>query len=403
MKPILFYLLLSVFFLNAGFVVAQSNTIKTTPAGNGPILSGLKIDEVHLINDRGNLESLGMGSMTAKKTETVTTTQARVDCYYSGKITQYKYNGKMYAAEYKDKNCSISCFRCSNRTVKMTATIEAAGKVLTGATACGGPVYHGSVYFKFATAIPFKEVKLLSVTLEPVAYPDYEKELQRYEACLKKENENEKKAPQKNETAKSDDDFWDGGKDKTPTRKLVLNASQDDFWNGGNETKTASNKKVNDTDFWSGKNEKRDADKQSQNAFRVVNEYSQYNRSNEGKYSWVEDADGNIIIPKGQYYISSFKDGLAEIEILIRTDYYDFVSNRKVQLFERCFMDENGNKLPPKRYRLSYERYYNPFTLYSSAMTRAEIDESKRRNKEKDKNAWQQLKSIYSAKGFDID
>lgn len=214
---------------------------------------------------------------------------------------------------------------------------------------------------------------------------------------LQKEKEDKK---EKDKKADKEDDFWKGEKD-TETAKNTKSGN-DDFWNGGNETKTTSNKKVNDTDFWSGKNEKRDADKQSQNAFRIVNEYSQYNRSNEGKYSWVEDADGNIIIPKGKYHISSFKDGLAEIEILIRTDYYDFVPNRKVQLFERCFMDENGNKLPPKKHRLSYERYYNPFTLYSSDMTRAEIDESKRRNKAKDKNAWQQLKSIYSSQGFDL-
>jgi hypothetical protein len=288
----------------------------------------------------------------------------------------------------------------------MTAKIEVNGKVLTASDEAIAPL-HASAMFKFDKSIPFKNVKLLSAVIEPVRYPRYESELQQYEACLKKEKEKEKKEPEKKETAKTDDDFWDGGKEKTEKRKIVLSGSNDDFWNGGEEnkkeTKTASIKKVNDKDFWDGENEKPDADKPAQNAFRIINEYSQYNRNNDGKYSWVEDTDGNIIIPKGQYYISSFKDGLAEVEKIIRTDYYDFVKDKKVQLFEKCFMDENGNKLPPKTYSLSYGHYYAIGVLWDAAMSKAEIEEVKRKWTEKDKSAYQQLKSIYSGQGYDID
>jgi hypothetical protein len=404
MKPRLFYLLLSAFLLNGSFVFGQSNTIKSTPAGNGPILSGLKIDRVNLVNDHGNLESLGISSMVAKKGQTVTTTQVRVDCYYNGKITQYKYNGKIYGAEYKNKNCRASCFRCNSRIVKMTAKIQAAGKLLTGNVECGGPFYHGSVYFKFTKSIPFKDVKLLSVTLEPVSYTDYEKELQQYEACLKKENEKEKKDPEKKETSTVDDDWWNGKNEEPEKRKIVLNGSDADWWNGRNSKEEKPvNKNVSDADFWNGKSETAEADKKKQNAFRVVNDYSQYRSNNEGKYSWVEDADGNIIIPKGKYYIESFEDGLAQVKILIRTDYYDFVRDKKVQLFESCYMDDKGSKLPPKTYGISFGHYYSPLVLWDAAMSRAEIEETKRKWKAKDKSAYQQLKSIYSAQGYDID
>lgn len=135
----------------------------------------------------------------------------------------------------------------------------------------------------------------------------------------------------------------------------------------------------------------------------MVNDYSQYRSNNEGKYSWVEDADGNIIIPKGKYYIESFEDGLAQVKILIRTDYYDFVRDKKVQLFESCYMDDKGSKLPPKTYGISFGHYYSPLVLWDAAMSRAEIEETKRKWKAKDKSAYQQLKSIYSAQGYDID
>jgi hypothetical protein len=407
MKTRLFYLLLSVFFLSGSFVFGQSTSIKST-AGDGPVLSGLKIDRVNLVNGQGNLESLGIGSMVAKKSQIVTTTRVSVDVRYSGKITQYKFNGKTYNAELKNKDCKAYCWDCGNKRIKMTAKIEVNGKVLTASDEAIEP-FPASAVFKFDKAIPFKNVKILSATIEPIRYPGFETELQQYEACLKKEKEKEKKEPEKEETTKTDDDFWDGGKDETKTRKIVLTASNDDFWNGGKEseketaTATASDKEVSEEDFWSGENEKPDADNQSQNSFRVINNYSYYNKNNDDKYSWVEDADGNIIIPKGKYSISSFKDGLAEIEKLIRTDYYDFVKDKKVQLIEKCFMDENGNELPPKSYRLSYSRIQTQGILWSSSMSKAEIESTKAKWRAKNEATAQQLKSIYNSQGFNID
>lgn len=222
---------------------------------------------------------------------------------------------------------------------------------------------------------------------------------------LMKEKKIEKKKDEKQEKKiANDDDWWNGNNEEPEKRKTALNTSDADWWNGADsEEKKPKNKNISDADFWNGKNETPDADKQKQSAYRIVNNYSKYGGNNEGKYSWVEDANGHIIIPKGKYYISSFIDGLAQIEILIRTDYFDFVRDRKVRLFEKCFVDKNGNKLPPKTYSMYYRGYYNPFTLYSASMSRAQIEESKRRNKAKDKNVYRQLKSIYSAKGFDID
>lgn len=357
----------------------QSTTIKST-TGNGPILSGLKITNAEAV---GNLREFGT------MTSTPTTGSDRVDVRFSlsGKISEYRYNGKTYNTEYLD--CYIMCGDCKQEKVKITATVKYGNKTITQSGVKINAVGKLHLNIELPAIVKRNTISLVSLVVEPVAYPQYEAQLAKLKKCEeekeKETKEAEKKAVAKKQTTKTDDDFWNGGSEDKK------------------ETKTASNKKVSDKDFWDGENEKTDDDKLTQSAFRIINEYSQYNRNNDGKYSWVEDTDGNIIIPKGQYYISSFKDGLAKIEKIIRTDHYDFVRDKKVQLFETCYMDENGNKLPPKRYRLSYEHYYNPFTLYSSSMTRAEINESKRRNKAKDKNAYQQLKSIYSSQGFDID
>ena len=119
--------MLLAFFFTSFSLFAQSNSIVNMPSGNGPILSGLKIDDVKLINDRGNLANLGIGSMTSGK-EVVVTEQVRVDCYYSGTITQYVYNGKTYDTEYVGDKCRASCFQCKGRYVKMTAVVDVAGK-----------------------------------------------------------------------------------------------------------------------------------------------------------------------------------------------------------------------------------------------------------------------------------
>jgi hypothetical protein len=394
MKTRLFYLLFPVLLLITTVVALGQGLSVKSSSGNGPVLRGLKITDAKAV---GNIKALG----TMTRTPTTGSDEADVRFSLSGSITQYRYNGKTYKAKYPD--CRVFCGDCSQKKVKVTATIKYGNKTITksGEVITLTGLHHFIV--RFPGTVKRNTVSLVKLVVEPVAYPRFEAQLAKLKDCKEKQEEKKKKESEKKETTQTDDDFWGGGKEETKTRKVVLNTSNDDFWDGGSEDKTASNKKVSDKDFWSGENEKSDADKQTQSAFRIINEYSQYNRNNDGKYSWVEDADGNIIIPKGKYRISSFKDGLAKIEKIIRTDYYDFVRDKKVQLFETCFMDENGNKLPPKTYSLSYGHYYNPFTLYSSSMTRAEIDESKRRNKAKDKNAYQQLKSIYSSQGFDID
>jgi hypothetical protein len=52
---------------------------------------------------------------------------------------------------------------------------------------------------------------------------------------------------------------------------------------------------------------------------------------------------------------------------------------------------------------LSYEHYYKLLVLWDKALSDAEIQEIKRKWKEKDESAWQQLKSIYGGLGYDID
>jgi hypothetical protein len=393
MKTRLFYLLLSLFILSGSFAFGQSVSIKSA-SGNGPVISGLKIKDAKAV---GNLRE--MGSMLA----TPVAGSDEVEVRFSfGRITQYRYNGKTYNSEEFNGECKYSCWDCSAQKVKVTATIKAGGKNYTES----GIEFTLTGLFHFTIKLPGmvkrNTISLVNLTVEGIAYPEFEKLLQQYEKCLKKKKE--KKEKQKKETATDDDDWWNGKNEKPEKRKIVLNGSDADWWNGkDSKEEKPKSKNVSDADWWNGENENTDADKKKQDKFRVVNEYSQYNRNNEDKYSWVEDANGNIIIPKGKYYIESFEDGLAQVEVLIRTDYYGFVKDKKVQLFERCFMDENGNKLPPKTYSLSYEHYYKLLVLWDKALSDAEIAEIKREWKEKDENAHRQLKSIYSGQGYNID
>ncbi len=393
MKPRSFYLLLSVFFLNVSFLFGQSTSIKSA-SGNGPVLNGLKITDAKAV---GNLEEFGTSTLHP----TTGSGEADVRFSLSGKITQYRYNGKTYKTEYPD--CGIACFDCSGKKVKVTATVKYANKTITRfgeATAFAG-VHH--LVIKFPDMVKRNTVSLVKLVVEPVAYPRFEAQLSKLKKC-EEEQEKKKKEKEKKEIPAVDEDWWNGKDEKPEKRKIVLNGSDADWWNGkDSKEEKPVNKNIPDADWWNGKNEKADADKKQQNAFRVVNNYSNYNSNNEGKYSWVEDADGNIIIPKGKYYIASFEDGLAQVEILIRTDYYDFVFHKKVQLFEHCFMDENGNKLPPKTYHVSFWHYYTPPVLWDAAMSRAEIEETKRKWIAKDKSAYQQLKSIYGGQGYNID
>lgn len=390
----LFYLFLSVIFCCTTVTIfGQSVSIKSA-SGNGPFLSGLKIKNAKAV---GNLRE--MGSML--RNPVPGSDEVDVSFYLSGKITQYRYNGKTYKTEYPD--CGIYCGDCSNHKVKVTATVKYGNKTITKSDVKINAVGQHHFFIKLPNMVRSSAISLVSLVIEPVPYPGYEAQLGKLKKC-EEEKEKKEKEKQKKETATDDADWWNGKNEKPEKRKIVLNGSDADWWNGkNNKEEKPKSKNISDADFWNGKDAKSAADKKKQDIFRVVNEYSQYNRNNEDKYSWVEDAIGNIIIPKGKYYIESFEDGLARVKILIRTDYYDFVKDKKVQLFEHCFMDENGNKLPPKTYSLSYGHYYAFGVLWDAAMSKAEIAEVKRKWKEKDESAWQQLKSIYSGQGYDID
>lgn len=204
----------------------QSTTIKST-TGNGPILSGLKITNAEAV---GNLREFGT------MTSTPTTGSDRVDVRFSlsGKISEYRYNGKTYNTEYLD--CYIMCGDCKQEKVKITATVKYGNKTITQSGVKINAVGKLHLNIELPAIVKRNTISLVSLVVEPVAYPQYEAQLDKLKKC-EEEKEKKKKEAAKKQTANTDDDFWNGGEKETEQRKIVLSGSNDDFWSGKEEEK----------------------------------------------------------------------------------------------------------------------------------------------------------------------
>lgn len=235
------------FFLAGITAFGQQTSIKTMPTGNGPLLNGLKIDDVGIGGGHfSNLQNLGIGSMTKAE---IVSKKVVVAIRYSGTITEYRYNGKTYKSSYSDGKCTVPSYHTT--AVKATAKIQVGSQAHTISDNISQLLAEsGNLILDLDKEVPVKDMKLLSVTLEPLPNAFYENELDAYLACLKKEKENKEK---KKETSKTDDDFWNGSKKNS--NKVAQN-EKDDFWSGGGvKTKTLVLTTSNN-DFWSGKEEK---------------------------------------------------------------------------------------------------------------------------------------------------
>lgn len=375
------------FFFAGSVAFGQQTSIKTMPTGNGPLLNGLKIDDVGIGGGHfSNLQNLGIGSMTKAE---IVSKKVVVAIRYSGTITEYRYNGKTYKSSYSDGKCTVPSYHTT--AVKATAKVQVGSQAHT----ISGNISQllaesGNLILNLDKEVPVKDMKLLSVTLEPAPNTFYEKELNSYLTCLNKAKENKEK---KKETSKTADDFWNGSEKKSNSKKVTQN-EKEDFWSGGNrKSVTMSNsEKSSGEDFWSSGGKKT---KES------VNNNHKTTIKNEGGLYWVEDENGNILIPKDNYQILDYKDGLAKVEKKVFSLYDEVLE--EVSVYQNSYINSKGKSIPPVKYTMSYTGGNHGLVLYSRSMSDDQIKASKQRNRNKMNAAEERVKSKLKAMGYDIE
>ncbi|ATL47935.1 hypothetical protein COR50_12575 [Chitinophaga caeni] len=180
----------------------------------------------------------------------------------------------------------------------------------------------------------------------------------------KKEEKKEKKDDNENGSKEKDEDFWESSADQSSSDKKHTRQKQtasreendafsfpgkkkaaaknnsegnesDDFWDVSSSS--SSNNNNSKGDFWSSSTSKpKDNDKKSRS--RIQYDYKKHQ-------GWVEDEKGNILIPKGNYLVKSYHDGMAKVWIVLGNEtYHTDINNYKhyISLYQEQIIDKNG-------------------------------------------------------------
>jgi len=415
------------FLFSAVSVLGQEVSIKSTPTGNGPFLDAVTIKDVKI----SGWMAEPLGTMIKGDTELFYRSKVGVNFQIYGNISQYKYKG----VTYRDKSLPNLHIK-KKMMVKATVKIKTDKAVLTQTEMVGmSSTPPASVLFQLDNPVKAKSVSILSISIEPVDLPNENKHI---EWCLKQKEEADKIREQneKETVGDTNDDFWNGATNSTQKKSNAsITSTNDSFWNGGrSNTKknSGSNKTDSNEDFWNGNTGKTNSEKESfwstsnktepskgSKDFKIINNGDYIN----GKYvnnGWVEDANGNIIIPKGNYRIESYRDGLAKI--LKITGYDQDPDIGEIKLMQYSYLNSKGEIIPPiiKTVEFPYRgatigalrvSEYHPGETYSQmearkAREKRAEEERKRKKREKERKlneAKSRVKAKYRAMGYEID
>ena len=416
----------------------QEVSVKNTPTGNGPFLDAVTIKGAMLTGWMAE----PLGTMIKGDTEMYYRSKVGVDFQIYGNITQYRYKG----VTYRDKSLPNLHIK-KQMMVKATVKIKTGNTVLTQTEMVGmSSTPPASVLFQLDNFVKAKSVSILSIKIEPVDLPI---ENNHIEWCLKQKEEadkireqNEKEVvAQKDQDDKekrigdTDDDFWNGATNSTQKRSNAsITSTNDNFWNGSSTTKksSGSNKADSNEDFWNGSPGKTNSESESfwstskktdpyegSSGFKIMNNEDYIN----GKYvnnGWVEDANGNIIIPKGNYHIERYQDGLAKISKI--TGYDQDPEIGEIKLVQYSYLNAKGEIIPPiiktivfpyiagsvGALRVSKYHYGETYSEMEARKAREERAEEERKRKKREKErklneAKARVKAKYRAMGYEID